>query len=90
MSLGEISFFMLFQMYSMGFRSGEYGGRNTRWMFSSWAFSLVALAQCDLKLSRMSMMGLSGFASLIFSRNSQTHSFLEFSLKSSTFSPFMV
>jgi len=44
MSNGDSSLFIVFQMNSMGLRSGEYGGRNTRSMFSFLAVSVVNLA----------------------------------------------
>jgi len=38
MNIGDNSLFMVFQMISIGFKSGEYGGGNTRLMLSFFGF----------------------------------------------------
>jgi len=53
MNSGDISLFIVFQMNSMGLRSGEYGGRKMRSMLSFPAVSVVSLVWWDLKLSSM-------------------------------------
>ncbi len=42
MKLVDITFLTSFQMYSIGLRSGEYGGRKTRCMSSISAYSRVS------------------------------------------------
>jgi len=44
MKMDDIARFMLFQMNSIGLRSGEYGGRNTKISCSTSAFSIVSFA----------------------------------------------
>jgi len=53
MNNGDISLFIVFQMNSMGLRSGEYGCMKMRSMLSFLAVSVVSLAWWDLKLSSM-------------------------------------
>ena len=85
-----MTFLMLFQMNSIGFKSGEYGGKNTNTIpFSSVNF-VVSFALCELKLSRIITMVFPGFPDLISPKNSQIDSFFEFSLKSITEFPFIV
>ena len=79
---------MLFQMNSIGFKSGEYGGKNTTSISFSSANSIVAFALCDLKLSRMTIILFAGFLDLISPINSHIDSFFEFSLNSMTEFPF--
>ncbi|CAD7767093.1 MAG: hypothetical protein DNFNHJIP_00500 [Candidatus Argoarchaeum ethanivorans] len=79
---------MLFQMNSIGFKSGEYGGKNTNIIpFSSVNFA-VSFTLCELKLSRIITMIFPGFLDLISPKNSQIDSFFEFSLKSIAEFPF--
>ncbi len=54
--------FMLFHMYSIGFKSGEYGGKNTRSIFNEFANSIVFFDPCVVKLSNIPMI----FLSLLF------------------------
>ena len=44
MDSGDSSLFMVFQMYSVGFKWGEYGGKNIRSILSFSAVSVVSLA----------------------------------------------
>ena len=44
-NLSDMTLLTLFQMYSIGFRSGEYGGRNTRSMSRRSAWTIVAQAR---------------------------------------------
>ncbi len=62
--------FMLFHMYSMGFKSGEYGGKNTKSIFNEFANSMVFLDLCVLKLSNIAMILSLPFCFLIFKRKS--------------------
>ncbi len=78
---------MLFQMNSIGFKSGEYGGKNINLILHSSAHFNDALALWDLKLSRTKTISFSGFWRRISSKNSQTSSFFELSLKSMTDTP---
>ena len=57
----EITPLILFQMDSIGFKSGEYGGRKTRFNPISSAVSMVSFARWDLKLSRIITICLPGF-----------------------------
>ena len=43
-NLSDMTLFTLFQMYSIGLRSGEYGGRKTRSMSRRNAWTIVAFA----------------------------------------------
>ena len=79
---------MLFHMNSIGFKSGEYGGKYINSIPFSLANSTVTFARCDRKLSRITTILFSGFIALILPRNSHTDSFFEFSLKSITDFPF--
>ena len=74
--------FIDFHINSTGFRSGEYGGRNTSLIFNSLAFVFVLSAVCAFELSSISTIIFSLFFSTIFSRNSHTLSAFELSLKS--------
>ena len=67
----------LFQMNSIGFRSGEYGGRNISLIFSNSAVSKTIPQWCDLKLSGIMATGFSGFLSLIPAMKEVTFSLLE-------------
>lgn len=88
MKFFEMTFLMLFQMNSIGFKSGEYGGRYINLMPISSAKSIVKFALCERKLSRIRIIFFVGFLDLISVKNSQTSSFLECSLKLITEFPF--
>ena len=76
MKLVDIILLLSFQIDSIGFRLGEYGGRNMGCMLSISAYSTVSDAWCARKLSRVRTILLSGFDSLIVSMNRHTSSFL--------------
>ena len=88
MNKGEMCLFMLFHMNSIGFRSGEYGGRNVSVIFSSLAVSRVLFAQCVLKLSSTITISRFGFCSRISFKNSQKLSVFESSLNPIWLAPF--
>ncbi len=62
--------FMLFHMYSIGFKSGEYGGKNTRSMFNEFANSIVFFDLCVVKLPNIAMIFLISLRFLISNRKS--------------------
>lgn len=76
-------------MYSIGFKCGEYGGKNTNSISFSFANSMVAFAPCDLKLSSIMTTFRFEFLDLIFPRKSQTDSVFEFSLNTDFRQPFI-
>ena len=53
MNVLEMTRFMLFQMNSIGFKSGEYGGRNTSLILSFSAHCIESFARWERKLSRI-------------------------------------
>ncbi len=62
--------FMLFQMYSIGFKSGEYGDKNKRSIFNEFANSIVFFDLCVVKLSNIAMIFLSPLRFLMSNRKS--------------------
>ncbi len=86
---GDIFFFMDFHINSIGFRSGEYGGKNTKCILSFKASFIVKNERCELKLSKIRIISFIGLFFLIFLKKSTMHSFVDFSLKSTTLFPFI-
>ena len=87
MNVREIILRILFQMYSIGFRSGEYGGKYTSLTLFISAYSRVIFAWWDRKLSRMITISAPEFIFRIVWRNSPTSSFFEWSWNSRTEHP---
>jgi hypothetical protein len=81
MKVLETTLFMLFQMNSIGFKSGEYGGRNNSLILHSFAHCIESFARWDLKLSRINTISSLGLLQRISLKNSHTSSFFECSLK---------
>ena len=70
----EINLLILFHKYSIGFKSGEYGGRYINWMLSLRAFSITIFALCVGKLSRTKHIRFRGLLFLTVVRNWQKSS----------------
>ena len=74
-------------MNSIGFKSGEYGGKNTNLISHSSANSNVSCVLCGLELSASPIIVFSGFAILISLRKSQKSQVFDSSLNSITGDP---
>jgi hypothetical protein len=61
----------------------------TNEILSFKASFIVKFERCERKLSKTIIIFLIGLVSLIFLKNSTTHSFVDFSLKSTTLFPFI-
>lgn len=88
MNVWEMTRFMLFHMNSIGFKSGEYGGRKINLMPHSLAHFIESFALWARKLSRVSTISFVGLWRRICLKKSHTSSFFECSLKSITGIPF--
>jgi hypothetical protein len=76
-------------MSSIGFKSVEYGGKNTKLMSSSLANSNVSCAVCGLELSSIPIIVDSGLGIIISLRKPQNSQVFDSSLNSITGTPLM-
>ncbi len=88
-NIWEIFLLMLFQINSIGLRSGEYGGRKTKLIRSDSANARVFCAMWARALSMINRMCFLGFLSRIRRRNAHTYSAVECSINATTSFPFI-